>query len=145
MAMIGMVFAGAMLAGGIVGDPQNVASATGAFRPAIVFSRPKAVVYSGGWVPLFSGTPEFIFGHASNPRRVAYAWDRSAKRVRITPEDAPHALWLRCDAVMSAPGLCESNGEPVRSGDDGSEGTQSFEPHAPSALPDCPGDVRCPR
>jgi hypothetical protein len=114
------------------------------------------VVFGDDDRALFRGSRDFAFGFAGNPAGRVYEWDTQRQMVRISPAGQPGA-WLACGDLAAMPVACagtlriSSQGKLVVEDRRGSRGDRrgGADPTADNgpagAVPNCPGDPRCPR
>lgn len=125
----------ALLAGGAS------AQAAGPLR----FTEPKLVVFGDDGAPLYRADAAYVFAQAQNPGREARGVDAEHRLVRISAEGSD-GLWVACDALVSPDSVCKPAPTTFATVD---RGNTRGGPTLPvgigaSAVPDCPGDPRCP-
>ena len=128
------------------------------YERAVAAKADSIVVFGDDNTPLFRGSPSFALGFAGNQDGRVYEWDTVRQRVRISPPGQPGA-WVACNDVAPMTIACSgvlrisSEGKLVlenrragagglRGGDEGPVDSAGV---PPGAVPNCPGDPRCPR
>jgi hypothetical protein len=152
--------AAAMSASPVLGQAfsiRNVQFSGGTVQTAQV-TGDSIVVFGDDNTPLFRGSPSFALGFAGNQDGRVYEWDTVRQRVRISPPGQPGA-WVACNDVAPMTIACSGvlrissegklvleNRRVVAGGVRGSdEGPVDSAGVPPGAVPNCPGDPRCPR
>lgn len=110
--------------------------------------RDKVIVYGDDGRPRFAATAAFLATASGPGGPRLWAWDQTAKRVRISA-DGP-GMWLACADLAAMPLVCAAR---VHIGADGGiivdqPTTRRGRPQATPemfGLPLCPGDPRCPQ
>lgn len=99
-----------------------------------------AVAYGPGGIPLFRAERDFILSYAGSADGRIIETNQVNGRVRISA-DGQSEVWLSCDELAAEIASCEGAGVSTR----GFAVPVSRRKVRGGGVPNCPGDVRCPK
>lgn len=100
-----------------------------------------AIAYGPGGIPLFRAERDFILSYAGSPDGRIVETNKVNGRVRISA-DGQSEVWLSCDELATEIASCVGAGV---SRPAAAAAPSSRRKVRGGGVPNCPGDVRCPR
>lgn len=144
----------AALAASAQTQPIGTVLFSGGAQPMYRLRQPTAVVWDESGKPLFKGDEAFIRQYAANSTGRVFEWDPAKMLIRVS---AKRPIWLSCDAVEEMAIACSTlqivsaanGGITVSIAGNGGVRGGGVTPPPPGevlrGVPNCPGDVRCPK